>query len=478
MSEELLINVAAGEIRAAIIDDGSLSEVVIERAGSESEIGRIYLGRVRRLMPGMEAAFVDIGTERAGFLPLRPPRGDNADSAPPPPTEGEELCVQVTRDMVGRKGAQLSRRLSLAGRLVVLIPGGDGVSVSRMIADEAERDRLIGIMSGIAVADERFIMRTAAEGVSAEELEADAEYLRASLHALDAARAEAAPPSLLHAELAPLERMLRDHAHERMASIRIDDAAALAAAGEFCRRFMPAVEPLLALHDGPAPLFDLSGVDDAIEDALDSHVWLPSGAGIVIEQTEAFTAIDVNSGAATSQHGAEAAALAVNLEAAQEIARQLRLRNIGGLVVVDFIDMEDDESWRQLVEATAAATARDRTPVRVLGRTGAGLVEITRRRRRPSLAQSLGETCPQCDGLGWVKTIPTVMSEVQRALRRQTHQFPAGALVVCASPEVVDALEDDDGAAALDAVESAIGRRIELRAEPDRDREAFDIVPD
>ncbi|MHA1107667.1 MAG: Rne/Rng family ribonuclease [Alphaproteobacteria bacterium] len=478
MSEELLINVAAGETRAAIVDDGALSEVVIERLGSESEIGRIYLGRVRRLMPGMEAAFVDIGTERAGFLPLRPPRGDSAEAAPAAPTEGEELCVQITRDMVGRKGAQLSRRLSLAGRLVVLMPGGDGVSVSRMIGDEAERERLIGIMSGIAGTNERFIMRTAAEGAKAEELEADAEYLRASLQALETARDEAAPPTLLHAELAPLERILRDHANERMASIRIDDGAALASAREFCRRFMPGVEKLLALHDGPAPLFDLSGVDDAIEEALDSHVWLPSGAGIVIEQTEAFTAIDVNSGAATSQSGAEAAALAVNLEAAGEVARQLRLRNIGGLVVVDFIDMEQDESWQQLVEAAQAATARDRTPVRVLGRTEAGLVEITRRRRRPSLAQSLGESCPQCDGLGWVKTIATVTSEVQRALYRQTHQFPAGTLVVCASPEMVDALEDDSGAAALDSIESAIGRRIELRAEPERDREAFDIVPD
>lgn len=477
MSEELLINVAVGETRAAIVDGGTLKEVVIERAGNESQIGHIYLGRVRRLMPGMEAAFVDLGTERAGFLPLRPARGNDADDPPPAVTEGEEVCVQITRDAVGRKGAQLSRRLSLAGRLVVLMPDGDGVSVSRMIADEDERERLTEIMQGVAGPGERFILRTAAEGAGAEELAADADYLRASLRELEAARDSAAPPALLHAELDPLERVLRDHADEHMTSIRIDNAAALAAAGEFCRRFMPAVEPLLALHDGPAPLFDVFEIDNAIEDALDSHVWLPSGAGIVIEATEAFTAVDVNSGAATGQAGAEAAALGVNLEAAQELARQLRLRNIGGLVVVDFIDMEQDESWQNLVEVVEEATARDRTPVRVLGRTGAGLVEITRRRRRPSLIQCLTEACPNCDGLGWIKSIATVTSEIQRALYRQTHQLPAGALVVCASAEVIDALEEDNGAG-LDAVEDAIGRRVELRAEPGRDRETFDIVLD
>lgn len=474
MSEELLINVADGELRAAIVDDGVLGELVIERAGSESQVGRIYLGRVRRLMPGMEAAFVDIGTERAGFLPLRAPRGVDADSPPQVPTEGEAVCVQVTRDVVGRKGAQLSRRLSLAGRLVVYLPGQGGVTVSRMIGDEAERDRLIEIMAAIAGPDERFILRTAADGAEAGELEADAEYLRALWRDLDAARADAEPPALLHGELVPLERILRDHAHDGMTAVRIDDAGAFAAAGEFCRRFMPGMAPRLMLHVGPAPLFDLYDIDAAIEAALGSRVWLPSGGGIVIEATEAFTAVDVNSGAAAGPAGAEAAALGVNLEAARELARQLRRRNIGGLVVVDFIDMEQDESWQQLLDTLAEATARDRTPIRVLGRTPAGLIEITRRRRRASLAQSLTEPCPDCDGSGWIKTVATVTAEVQRALRREAGQRPGEALVVCADPDIIDALEDDGER--LDALELAIGRRIELNAEPDRDRDGFDIV--
>lgn len=477
MSEELLINVSDDEIRAAIVDDGALAEVVIERAGSESLVGSIYLGRVRRLMPGVEAAFVDIGTERAGFLPLRPPRSDAAAPPPPAPTEGETVCVQVTRDAVGRKGAQLSRRLSLAGRLVVLMPGSDGVSVSRMIADEAERDRLIGIMADVAGPDERYIVRTAAEGAGRDELQADAEYLRALWVDLAAARENAEAPALLHGELDPLQRILRDHAHERMAAVRFDDSIALGAAREFCRRFMAGVEARLALHDGDAPLFDLYDIDGAIEDALDSRVGLPSGAGIVIESTEAFTAVDVNSGAAAIEAGAEQAALSVNLEAAAEIARQLRRRNIGGLVVVDFIDMEQDESWQRLEDALAGAVARDRTPIRVVGRTGAGLIELTRRRRRPSLAQLLTEPCPDCDGRGWVKTIATVTAEVQRALRREAPHRPGGALVVCADADVIAALEED-GFARLDAVETATGRRIELRAEPGWARDGFDILVD
>ena len=474
MSEELLINVAEGELRAAIVDDGVLSELLVERAGSESQVGRIYLGRVRRLMPGMEAAFVDIGTDRAGFLPLRAPRGDYADSPPPAPTEGEAVCVQITRDVVGRKGAQLSRRLSLAGRLVVYMPGSTGVTVSRMIGDQAERDRLIEIMAAVAGPDERFILRTAAEGAEARELEADADYLRALWRDLEARRADADAPALLHGELAPLERILRDHAHDGMEAVRIDDADALAAAAEFCRKFMPAMAPRLILHTGPAPLFDLHDIDTAIEAALGSRVWLPSGGGIVIEATEAFTAVDVNSGAAAGAAGAEAAALSVNLEAAGELARQLRRRNIGGLIVVDFIDMEQDESWRQLLDAMAAATARDRTPVRVLGRTPAGLIEITRRRRRASLAQSLTEACPDCNGRGWIKTVATVTAEIHRALRREARHRPGETLVVCADSDIIDALEADGER--LDVLERAIGRRIELNAEPDRDRDGFDIV--
>lgn len=474
MAGELLINVTGDEFRTAVVEDGELVDLIIEREGRSSLVGNIYLGRVARLMPGMEAAFVDLGTDRAGFLPLT-----SRDEGTPnfDPTEGEAVCVQVVRDPIGRKGAQLSRNLSLAGRHVVLTPERERVAVSRLIEDEDERQRLTALAGALAGPGEGFILRTAAEGVGEADLAADAEQLRALWADIEPTRDQATAPVLLHNDLGPLERILRDHGAAGPLAIRIDDTAAFVKAGEFCQRTMPEAASALVQHDGPAPLFEMYDVEAVVERALERRVALVSGAGIVIETTEALTAIDVNSGSFTGGSGPEDNALLTNLDSAAEIARQIRLRNIGGLIVIDFIHMEQDESWEKVLEALGQGLARDRTPVRLIGLTEAGLVEVTRRRRRESLIQTLTASCPQCAGDGFVKTVDTAGFEVLRALRREAAHGGGGMLVVTAGEELISHLETDADDA-ITGLEQASGRAVEFRVEPGYEHDRFDILID
>ena len=480
MSRALLVACSGSEVRATLVEDGTPVELIVERQNRASLVGNIYLGRVRRHAPGLAAAFVDIGLARDGFLPLGARRGADASDAeapaepPKPPAEGEALCVQVVRDAFAGKGPQLSRRLSLAGCRLVYLPGGDRTAVSRLIEDDAERDRLARSVTALARSGEGFVVRTAAEGATDDELAQDATYLRARWGDIEAARATARAPTLLHAEPEPIERVLRDLAFADVDTIRIDDSAAFARARAFCRRFAPAAEARLVLHRGPAPLFDSAGIEDAVDRALAPRVALPSGGGIVIEATEALTVIDVNSGSLT---GPAEAALRTNLEAAEEAARQIRLRNLGGLIVVDFISMDDegaDESWARVLAALERALARDRVHVRLIGRTAAGLVEITRRRQRAPLAEALTEPCAACDGTGRVATAETVAQTALRRLAREARNAPAGTLAVTASPDVVTAM----GAACsggIDAFATMIGRLIVLRPVPGTPREAVDV---
>ncbi len=484
MSDELLINSIPGEIRAAVVSDGILTELFVERRTRESLVGNVYSGRVERVLPGMDAAFIDIGIGRSGFMGLDGARidagaGGGADDGAGISsllTEGQLVTAQVTKDAIGRKGAQLTRRLALPGRYLVYTPSQIRVAASRQI-DEDEKTRLIGIVEEFAGAEDGFIVRTAAAGAEVAELQGDADYLRALWLDIEARRDQARGPGLLRAELDPLLRLFRDHVDNDIGAIRLDSPAGLAAAREFCARFMPELEPRLHLHDGREPIFELHDVEGEIERACRARVSLASGAAIVIETTEALCAIDVNSSRYTGRSHLEDTAFAANMEAAAEVVRQIRLRHIGGLIVVDFIHMADDGRWDEVVAALEAGFAGDRTHTRVMGRTAANLVEITRRRRRESLAEMTTEVCACCAGLGRIVTAETIAFDIMRALGREARAAAPGTLVVTACDDVIDVL-DEDASQAFGELVATLGRQVRMRRDPDMDEDAFEISVD
>jgi ribonuclease G len=448
MSQELFINVMSAEVRAALMDDSVLIDLIVERRERASVVGNIYLGRVERMMKGMEAAFVDIGLGKSGFLGMDDNRRGNGETSAPV-HEGEAILVQVTKDAIGTKGVQLSRRLSLPGRSLVYAPGQDRVMVSRQIEDEAERDRLTGLMADIAENGEGFILRTASVGATGEELAAD------------------------RAEL--LETWQTDHALDGIDRIHVDDGPASEAARKFCERVMPGMAERVALHSGPTQMFEQYGIEEEIERACRRRVDLPSGGGIVIETTEALTSIDVNSGRFDAASDLEQTALRTNSDAVREAARQIRLRNLSGLIVIDLIHMESDDNWNVVIEILDDITGRDRNPTRVLGATEAGLVEITRRRRREPLLHTMTEICKACGGAGRVKSLEAASIDILRALKREARVVPPGKIVMYAAPDVVNSLESDYGEM-VDGVEDESGRTIDLRADAEYGRENYDIV--
>jgi ribonuclease G len=478
MTDELFISVVPGEVRAALVSDGRLVELFIERRGRESLVGNVYLGRVERVLNGMEAAFVDIGIGRAGFLGMETSRGvgDASDERIGPDVhEGEAVLVQVVKDAIGRKGVQLTRRVALAGHHLVYTPMQPRVTVSRQIEEAVEQARLSAIVSGIAQKGEGFIVRTAAAGAEAAELTRDAQFLRGIWLDVEAGRDQGRAPAVLYAEPDALMRILRDHVHAGVASVRIDGPGDLAAARRFCSRFMPGIEPLLQGHTGDLPLFDAYDIDEEIERALSPRVTLPSGGTIVIEQTEALTAIDVNSGRFTGGSRLIDTALRINLEAAQEAARQIRLRNLAGLIVIDFIHLDEDAAWQPVLDELGKAVVRDRTPTRLVGRTAAGLVEVTRRRRREPLSASMQTACGTCEGTGRAPAPETVAYDILRALSRAAHTHPPGALTVYAAPTVIEAFSGT-AREAFDDLLPRLGRQVALRAANDYGAGQFDIV--
>jgi len=477
VSNELLINATPGEIRAAVVSNGMLTELFIERRSRESLVGNIYHARVERVLPGMDAAFIDIGIGRSGFMGLEGARleGGRGDEGGISDflTEGQLVTVQVTKDAIGRKGAHLTRRLALPGRFLVYTPSQTRVAVSRQI-DEDEKSRLAGIVEGLAGAEEGFIVRTAAAGAKDAELGDDAKYLRALWLDIESRRDQSQGPGLLRAELDPLLRLFRDHVNNDIETIRLDTPGSLAAAREFCARYIPDLEPRLQLHDDREAIFELHDVEGEIDRACGVRLSLASGAVIVVETTEALTAIDVNSASYTGRSHLEDTAFATNMEAAAEVVRQIRLRNIGGLIVIDFIHMIDDARWAEVVGALEAGFAGDRNHTRVMGRTAANLVEITRRRRRESLAEMTTESCACCAGLGRIVTAETVAFNTMRALGREARAAAPGSLVVTACDDVIDVLEED-ASRAFGELTASLGRRVLLRRDPDMDEDAFEI---
>jgi ribonuclease G len=474
MSQELFINVMSAEVRAALMDESVLIDLIVERTERASVVGNIYLGRVGRVMKGMEAAFVDIGLGKSGFLGLDDNRRGNGETSAPV-HEGEAILVQVTKDAIGTKGVQLSRRLTLPGRSLVYALGQDRVMISRQIEDEAERERLTALMAGIAMPGEGFILRTASVGATAEELAADREELMDTWQSIEDARTTIRAPSCVHADIDPVLRVLRDHALDGIDRIHVDDGTAAASARRFCERVMPGMAERVTLHTGPQQMFEQYGIEEEIERACRRRIHLPSGGGLVIETTEALTSIDVNSGRFDAASDLEQMALRTNSEAAREAARQIRLRNLSGLIVIDLIHMESDDHWNTVIDILDDVTGRDRNPTRVLGVTEAGLVEITRRRRREPLLHTMTEICKACGGAGRVKSLDAASIDILRALKREAGVVPPGEIVVYAAPDVIDSLETDYGEM-VDGVEDETGRSIDLRADNEYGRDNYDIV--
>ncbi len=492
MRKELLVNATPPETRVALTEDGRVVEVLHERRGRQGLVGNVYLGRVHRVLPGMQAAFVSIGLDRDAFLYVEDAAGraeefDFAGAAEPRAAEpaerpriddlvkeGQEIVVQVTKDPFGGKGPRVTTAVSLAGRTLVYLPGAREVGVSRRVADEAERDRLRAILEGFDGGG-GFIARTAALGKSAEELAPDRTYLRELGARIARRRDSASPPALLHRELDLALRCVRDLAGDDTAGIRVDDAATHARLKEFLGAVAPGLARRLELWSEPRPLFDAAGVEAEIENALRSRVSLASGASIVIHQTEALVAIDVNTGRFVGKKGLEDTVFATNLEAVPEVARQIRLRDLGGLIVVDFIDMETPEHRQAIFELFEAEVARDRARTRMLPISDFGLIEITRQRSRGNLERLLTRACQACSGSGRVKTDVTAALDLRRALLAPPNLFTPGETVRVRVRPTLAGLLAEDPMLVADAEESL---QIRVHLEPDETvgPEGFEIL--
>ncbi len=485
MSEEILVNVTPQETRVAVVENGVLQELHIERSRSRGIVGNVYKGRVARTLPGMQAAFVDIGLDRAAFLHAADVRcngeaeGAVGEQVPIHARlhDGDEIVVQVTRDPLGSKGARLSMSLTLPARYLVYMPMTRHIGISQKIEDEAERQRLRELIRAATEngAEGGYILRTVAETASEEELRNDVRYLRRLWTSLQERMDSASAPALLHADLPLALRALRDLVRANVEKLRFDSRETFQRACEFAGDFIPELGSRIEYYPGERPIFDLYSVEDEIRKALERKVLLKSGGHLVFDQTEAMTTIDVNTGAYVGRRTLEETLFKTNLEAAQAIARQLRLRNIGGIIIVDFIDMADAEHRRQVVRALEKALARDRAKAHIAEMSALGLVEITRKRTRESLERLLCEPCPTCEGRGTVKTAQTVCYEIFREILREARQFGTDKYLVLASQVVVDMLLDEE-AHSLAGLQEFIGRNIHLQVEPQYHQEQYDVV--
>jgi len=486
VTEQFLINFTPQETRVALLQQGVVQELHIERTNSRGIVGNVYLGKVVRVLPGMQSAFIEIGLERTAFLHVADiweerHGGAGSGEAPRPIerilAEGQSLLVQVQKDPIGTKGARLTTQISIAGRLLVHLPQDRHVGISQRIGDEGERESLRSRIQALLPADDPggYILRTVAADASDAELAADIAYLRRSWREIKSRSVGAFPPMLLHHDLTLAQRVLRDLVTSETTGVIIDSRENFQKLQAFAAEYVPQVAERLLHYTGERPLFDLHGVENEIQKALARRVDLKSGGYLIIDQTEAMTTIDVNTGGFVGSRNFDDTIFKTNLEAAQTIARQLRLRNLGGIIIVDFIDMESDEHQAAVLAEFNKALARDHTRITVSGFTQLGLVEMTRKRTRESLAHVLCEPCPTCGGRGEVKTAQTVCYEVLRELLREARQFTAREMRVIASPAVIDLFLDEESQA-LAMLSDFIGRPISLHAESSYTQEQFDIV--
>ena len=490
--QDILVNWSPQETRVAIVEHGAVQELHVERTLERGLVGNIYAGKVARVLPGMQSAFIDIGLERAAFLHVadvqvagQTGRGHHAETGTMPPIEklvyeGQTLVVQVIKDPIGTKGARLSTQVSVAGRLLVHLPQDDHIGISQKIGSHELREQLRQRM-GVLVGNREtgggggFILRTNAEDATDDELAEDIAYLRKTWTTIRAQALKSPPGSLLHEDLNLVQRVLRDLVDERTATIRIDSRMQFDALRSFGQQFTPSSVNRLQHYKGERPIFDLFGIDQEIEKALARRVDLKSGGYLVVDQTEALTTIDVNTGGYVGARNFDDTIFKTNLEAAQAIARQLRLRNLGGIIILDFIDMTRADHQEQVVSELRKQLARDRTKITISGFTQLGLIEMTRKRTRESLAHMLCQPCPTCGGRGQVKTPRSVCFDILREILREARQFNPKEFRVIACPSVIEMLLDEESTH-LAGLSDFIGKPISLQAEATVNPEQYDIV--
>jgi len=487
--EDILINWSPQETRVAVVESGAVQELHVERIVERGLVGNIYLGKVARVLPGMQSAFIDIGLERAAFLHVAdvwhpPALGETISQArnshPQIPIEkqvfeGQALMVQVIKDPIGSKGARLSTQISLAGRFLVFLPQDNHVGVSQKIPLELREDLRSRLLEKIGDQGGGFILRTNGEDATDTELSEDIAYLRKTWARIKESSQRLPPESLLHLDLSLIQRVLRDLVSERTQTIRIDSHEQFDKLKAFGQEYMPGAVAKLQIYKGERPIFDLFGVDDEITRALGRRVDLKSGGYLIIDQTEALTTVDVNTGGFVGARNFEDTIFKTNLEAAQAIARQLRLRNLGGIIIVDFIDMATEAHQDQVLSEFRKLLARDRVKTMLGDFSQLGLLEMTRKRTRESLAHMLCEPCPSCEGKGIVKTPRSVAYDILREILREARQFNPREFRVVAAPKVIELLLDEE-AQHLAALSEFIGKPISLQTESVLTQEQYDIV--
>ncbi len=483
----MVVNVSPRETRAALLENGVLQELFIERASRRGLAGNLYKGRVSRVLPGMQAAFIDIGLERTAFLHVsdivQPADAEGAGEAPRTDSirelvgEGSDILVQVLKDPLGTKGARLTTFVTIPSRYLVYMPFGHGVGISARIENETERQRLREAVHAWEPPGSTggYIVRTAAEGASGEALRADMLFLLKLWGLLTGKASDASPGTLVHEDLPLPLRLMRDLVGEGVDRVLVDHERTCQQMSEFAATFMPGLETRVERYTGSRPIFDLHGVEEEIQRSLDRKVPLKSGGYLIIDQTEALTTIDVNTGAYVGHRNLEETIYRTNLEAAVAIARQLRLRNLGGIIIIDFIDMGEEEHRRQVLQALEKALAKDHAKTHVSTVSQLGLVEMTRKRTRESLAHQLCMPCPSCEGRGFLKTPETVCYEIFREILRQAGQFDLQQLLVLAHQDVIERLLDEESAA-LGELEVLVGKPIRLQTESLYEPDQYDVV--
>ncbi|MDX2479001.1 MAG: Rne/Rng family ribonuclease [Desulfuromusa sp.] len=499
MTKELVISTTSHETRVALLEGGHIAELYIERDRQLGIVGNIYKGKVVRVLPGMQAAFVDVGLEKAAFLYVADvmdemeqversiegedqPLAQDACTELPilPPiedllTEGQELLVQISKEPIGTKGARITSHISLPGRHLVYMPTVDHVGISRRIESEEERERLRQIVDSMRAPGTGFIVRTVSEGKSEDDLRHDMDFLVGLWGNLSRGIDEIGAPSLIHSDLDVTSKVLRDILTEDVRRIVVDNVEEHDKIVRFLRTFMPRLNYCIELYKGDEPVFDAYGLEVEIARSLGRKVWLKSGGSIIIEQTEALVAVDVNTGRYVGKHNFEDTILKTNLEALKEIAFQLRLRNIGGLIIIDFIDMEKEVHREKVHAALEEALKQDKNKTNILKISELGLVEMTRKRVRESIGRTLCEPCPYCDGKGYVKGKVTVIYEILRELHREMADLAAGHVTLLAHPEITSLLLDEERCG-LDELERRYGRTVSINSRPGFHVEQFEIA--
>jgi len=482
MSEEILINVTPPETRVAVIENGVLQELIIERTRQRGLVGNIYKGEVCRVLPGMQAAFVDIGLPRAAFLHLSDLCAKDLEKKASENIEhylheGQHIIVQVVKDPLGSKGARLTTEISIPSRFQVYMPYAHNSGVSQRIECETERVRLRTCLDTFRVENKcgGFIARTAAECVDETVLIADMTFLLKLWESIAAKIAGAKPKQFIHKDLPLSIRTLRDLYREGIERVRVDSRETYHRLVEFAEIFAPEIVPVIEHYTGDCPVFDIYSVEDEIQKALERKVNLKSGGHLVFDQTESMTTVDVNTGGYVGGRNLEETIFKTNLEAAQTISRQLRLRNLGGIIIIDFIDMQSEDHKKQVLQAFERHLEKDHAKTNITEVSVLGLVEMTRKRTRESLEHILCEPCSACGGRGVLKTAESMCLEIFREIIREVRQYKVKKILVLASNEVVEMLLDEE-ADMLAELEVFLSVRIKFRAEAEYNQEQYDVV--